>query len=300
MSESLQKARGPWTAEPIDPTISVIIPTYNRSAFLLDALRSVADQTYKAVEVIVVDDCSPEPLALPAVSGLNVKVLRHSRNQGAAAARNTGFAHSTGDWVLFLDDDDLLTPNRLAHAVQGMGNAHFHAARMECFEPDGTVQQVTTKYDGDLRGVFLDGSHPFGRQPIFGQVVMRREDFIQFNPTLRRAEDSEWWLRQTDRAIFSWTDEVGLRVRLHEEVRNYTYLSDYFMIRRHLAQTYGPKSSARRRASLYSKAAGAAINGGHRGQAVVWSVRSLFARPTPHALRQLAKACLTRLFGKAE
>lgn len=274
------------------PTISVIIAAYKRSRYLAEAIESLAAQTYPPHEVIIVDDCSPEPVLVPEFPGLGLTCLRHGRNQGPAAARNTGFAHSSGDWVVFLDDDDLLTPRRLERAVTGMGDSYFHAAGLERFYPDGRSVRATTKFEGDLRNVFLDGSEPYGSQPQLGQVVFRREDFIQFNPTLRRAEDSEWWLRQSDRAIFSWDDEVGIRQRMHAEDRNYMHLADYFQIRRMLAQTYGPTSSPKRRATLYSKVAGAALQTGRRWHAVLWSARSLGAQRSRHALKQLVRSLL--------
>lgn len=275
------------------PTVTVIIPTFDRAQYLGDALRSVAEQTHPAAQVIVVDDYSPTPIVLPDVPGLEVTLLRHARNQGAGAARNTGLAHAKGDWVLFLDDDDLLTPTRIQLAIDGMGEARFHACAVEYFSPDGKAISGK-RFSGDLRSTFLDGSEPNGRHPSLGQVMLRREDVLQFNPTYRRAQDTDWWLRMTDRAVFAWSPEVGLRVRVHDGPRKYLKNDYIFNTRRRLALEHGQSSTRQRRAHLYRQTAGAAIRAGRRWQAIYWSSRSLFAVPTLLGWKQLARAIVGR------
>ncbi len=87
------------------PRVSVIIPTYGRPTLLLDAIASVLAQQVAGIEIIVVDDASPEPIT---VTGDH---LRHSisENRGSAAARNLGVSAATGDILAFLDDDDQWT-----------------------------------------------------------------------------------------------------------------------------------------------------------------------------------------------
>ncbi len=91
-------------------SVSVIIPTYNRLAFLTKTLSALSEQTYPSelVEVVVVDDCSRDET--PAfIRNLDTRFkllsLRHERNRGRAAARNTGIREAGGDLVLFVDDD---------------------------------------------------------------------------------------------------------------------------------------------------------------------------------------------------
>ena len=88
--------------------VSVVVPTYGRPDFLPDAVRSVVDQTYAPIELIVVDDCSPDPIE-PVVDEIDTtglrrtEVIRHRQNRGANAARNTGIEAATGDVIAFLD-----------------------------------------------------------------------------------------------------------------------------------------------------------------------------------------------------
>jgi hypothetical protein len=92
------------------PFFSVIIPTYNRSALLREALQSVFSQEYTDYEVIVVDDGSAEDIgALVREFGDCVTYLRQE-SRGPGAARNLGIAHATGEYIAFLDSDDLWFP----------------------------------------------------------------------------------------------------------------------------------------------------------------------------------------------
>ena len=103
------------------PLVSVIIPTYNQREYLVQAIESVLAQTYESVEVIVVDDGSTDDTAQAvATMGRAVRYIRQS-NRGAAASRNAGIAHATGQYVAFLDHDDLWMPQKLAMQVSLFG-----------------------------------------------------------------------------------------------------------------------------------------------------------------------------------
>jgi glycosyltransferase involved in cell wall biosynthesis len=96
--------------------LSVIIPAYNRASLLGETLRSLLAQTFPASEIIVVDDGSSDNTAEVAEAfGPPVKVIRR-HNGGPAAARNTGFKASSGEYIHFFDSDDLAAPNK--HEVQ--------------------------------------------------------------------------------------------------------------------------------------------------------------------------------------
>jgi glycosyltransferase involved in cell wall biosynthesis len=104
------------------PLVSAVVPTYGRPEFFVDAIRSVVDQTYEWVELVVVDDCSPQPIE-PRVTAVEtnelerVIVRRHETNKGANAARNTGIRAANGDYVAFLDDDDRWRPEKVERQI---------------------------------------------------------------------------------------------------------------------------------------------------------------------------------------
>jgi glycosyltransferase involved in cell wall biosynthesis len=97
---------------------SVIIPTHNRPALLQEALSSVLGQTVLPAEIIVVDDASEPPVSLPENgNGVPLRLLRHEKPRGGAAAKNTGAQAAQGELIAFLDDDDLWAPIYLEHAT---------------------------------------------------------------------------------------------------------------------------------------------------------------------------------------
>ncbi|MCX7766035.1 MAG: glycosyltransferase [Candidatus Sumerlaeia bacterium] len=101
---------------PEKPLISVIIPTYNRPLQLKRAVRSVLNQTYSNYEVIIIDDGSTLNIAdvLNSFSDPRIKLIKHERKRGGAAARNSGLQIACGDFINFLDDDDEIAPDKFA------------------------------------------------------------------------------------------------------------------------------------------------------------------------------------------
>lgn len=105
-------------------TISVVIPAYNRARTIGKAINSVLDQTLPVCEIIVVDDGSTDDLAgALAPYGDQISLIRHTDNQGAAAARNTGVAAAQGNYIAFLDSDDHWTPDKLCRQIAFMQTA---------------------------------------------------------------------------------------------------------------------------------------------------------------------------------
>jgi glycosyltransferase involved in cell wall biosynthesis len=104
------------------PLVSILIPAFNAQATLGDTLRSAIGQTWRAKEIIVVNDGSSDATGAVAegFAPKGVKVVTHS-NQGAAAARNEALSLSSGDYVQWLDADDLLVPDKIEHQVRALG-----------------------------------------------------------------------------------------------------------------------------------------------------------------------------------
>jgi hypothetical protein len=104
--------------------ISVVLPTRNRSSLLRQALRCAQSQTWRDVEVIVVDEGSTdETPRILADEFAGVRRIQHETAQGPSVARNAGVAAATGDWVFFLDDDDLIHPRHLEELLQASKTA---------------------------------------------------------------------------------------------------------------------------------------------------------------------------------
>lgn len=105
------------------PKISVIIPTYNRAQMVCDCVRSVLATDYPALEVIVVDDCSPddtrEKIAAAFGGDSRVIYLRNEKNKLLAVTRNVGARVASGDYLFFLDDDNIVDKNILVELTKG-------------------------------------------------------------------------------------------------------------------------------------------------------------------------------------
>ena len=108
------------------PLVSVVIPIYKAEATLSSCIDSLIGQSYRPLELLFVDDCSPDRGAELVASrtpelqerGIQVKLLRHPVNQGVAVARNTALDAATGDYIYSVDADDELAPNTIELLVQ--------------------------------------------------------------------------------------------------------------------------------------------------------------------------------------
>ncbi len=193
------------------PKISVIIPVYNGGSMAAEGIRSVLEQTYPAHEVIVVDDGSTDdtPQAL-ATFGERIKMKRIP-NSGPSGARNEGMRLATGDWIAFLDHDDLWFTNRLEKTVQAIEKypevgffccnyvvryAHLDGKRVGHYSILRNARELN--FDAPLKkdafGLLLK-EHFVGTP----SAVLIRRDIIRkagdFNPKNRMAQDYEYWLQ---------------------------------------------------------------------------------------------------------
>src|SRR5579872_2171738 len=103
--------------EPQRPLVSVVVVCYNQAHFLADAINSVLGQTYKNVEIIVVDDGSTDDTAATAQRFPGIRYI-HQKNCGLSAARNTGLKASRGQYLVFLDGDDRLLPEAVSVGIE--------------------------------------------------------------------------------------------------------------------------------------------------------------------------------------
>lgn len=186
-------------AKPLTLPISVVVPAYNRADLLPRALSSVAAQQPAApAEVIVVDDGSSDNTAVIA-ERLGATVLRHDRNRGPGAARNTGFAFATQPWLAQLDSDDEWLPSCLA-TLWELHDGHVLVCGGSLgFGPDGTP----LRYNGTMRRLpetLRSGATlAFPDNFIASSGVLVRADVVRavggYSSDMRYAEDLDLWIR---------------------------------------------------------------------------------------------------------
>jgi len=178
------------------PLVSVIIPCYNYSHFLAEAIDSVLRQTHLATEIVVVDDGSVDDTRAVAARYPRVRYI-YQHNQGLAAARNTGIENSTGTYITFLDADDWLFPDALAVNVQYLEQsqpAAFSAGWHTAVEANGFRREVMNSASPNAYlGLLARGNYI----AMIAAVMFRRAilaDF-RFDTSLANCEDYDLFLR---------------------------------------------------------------------------------------------------------
>lgn len=109
----------------IDGLVSVIMPSWNTSNFIAESIQSVIDQTYENWELIIVDDCSTDNTddVVAKFTDKRIRYFKNEKNSGAALSRNRALREARGEWIAFLDSDDLWNPDKLEHQINFM-NEH--------------------------------------------------------------------------------------------------------------------------------------------------------------------------------
>lgn len=165
------------------PLISIIIPVYNRAAIFQQTLQSALAQSYPNLEFIVVDDGSSPAITLPSGAEAKVRLLRQ-KNAGAPAARNAGFAQSTGEYVIFWDADIMAEPRCLRALYEAL-QRHPEASYAYCDFKFGAKKMTAGEFSAaELR----EGNY------ITTTSLIRRADFPGFDESLRRFQDWDLWL----------------------------------------------------------------------------------------------------------
>jgi glycosyltransferase involved in cell wall biosynthesis len=200
--------------------VSVVVPTRNRSRLLATSLRSVLRQRGVDLEVIVVDEGSTDdtPAVVAAFCDARIRVIRHDMPRGVSTARNAGAADARGEWVAFLDDDDLWAPDKLVHQL----NAALITGREWAYT--GSVNIVDS-------GRIVHGQPPPAPEEVTAalprynaipgggsNVVVRRETLRRVGPfdtRLRNTEDWEMWIRLAQSGQPAWVCRPLMAYRVH-------------------------------------------------------------------------------------
>lgn len=201
------------------PAISVILPVYNGEKTLRATIDSVLQQTFADFELIVINDGSQDGTleVLATIQDSRIQVFSYS-NSGVSISRNRGILEAKGEYIAFIDADDLWTPDKLA--------AQFNALQAN---PQAAVAYSWTDWV-DLEGNFLrSGSHICLSGQVFEHLLMK--DFVEsgsnplirrealaaigeFDPTVSPAEDWDLWLRLAARYEFINVPEAQILYRI--------------------------------------------------------------------------------------
>ncbi|ADI85775.2 glycosyltransferase [Geobacter sulfurreducens] len=206
-----------------DIQISILIPTYNRSRFLADAISSSLAQSYENFEIVVVDDGSTDNTP-EIVRGFNESKLRYiiKEHSGAPATRNRCIAEARGEFILWLDSDDVLMPDTLDRYVSMLQQV-----------PDADVLYgnlvITDEQLRPQRSLMYEDWYGRNSELLARMVhenlipnpgtLIRKNCFERiglYDETFRRAHDYQWWSRLIKAANFKHVDTTVLKWRWHE------------------------------------------------------------------------------------
>jgi glycosyltransferase involved in cell wall biosynthesis len=202
------------------PRFSVVIPVYNRKCFIQSTIASVFCQSYRPLEIIVVDDGSSDGTAavVRELTGPVPVVYHHQPNQGPSAARNVGVSLARGEWVAFLDSDDLWYPHKLAVIVESLkarpGVAVMYSGA-DIIEEEEKPGPVIGAAPGICRLLF--GTGPFPRPST---LVVHRDAFLRskgFDPQIHYCEDLELFVRLANTCQVHVIHESLIKYRKHDQ-----------------------------------------------------------------------------------
>jgi len=196
-----------------EPLVSIIIPAYNRERYIAQAIESVLAQTYRPIEIIVVDDGSVDKTADVANSFSDKVRYFYQPNSGCGTARNTGVLKARGSFLAFLDSDDLWIKEKLFRQMEvlqsdtGLDMVFGHVEHF--YSPD---------LDHDSRRKFVC---PAEKMPGYnaGTMFIRQEAFLRvglFDDHFQFSEFIDWYGRAKDKGLKSvMLPEVLLKRRIH-------------------------------------------------------------------------------------
>jgi GalNAc5-diNAcBac-PP-undecaprenol beta-1,3-glucosyltransferase len=206
-----------------DPFFSIVIPVYNRSALLQETVKSIHAQTFSSYEIIIVDDGSTDGSG-PEIDRLygNVSniVIIHQPNQERGASRNNGFKKATGEYVIFLDSDDLLLPVHLEvlyNKIQDLNNPDFISTKYDFLRNGKRVRSIISdSAEGYYDYRFFLNGNPYGCN-----VCVRRlnEKLCLFEEDRRYSIKEDWlfFLENLQGQKIYLIDQVTLLMVDHDE-----------------------------------------------------------------------------------
>jgi glycosyltransferase involved in cell wall biosynthesis len=205
-----------------NPLVSVIIPNYNYGRYLREAIDSVLNQTYLNLEIIVVDDGSKDNSKEVLESyGTRIKTI-FQQNQGVSAARNNGVALSRGEYLAFLDADDLWLPRKLERQLELFSRDQeiglVHVGMEEIDEDGNTLSNLEDGMEGWISVEML----LFNKPTIFGAgsgILIPRRVFDEiggFDPRLSTSADWDANYQISARYRIGFVREILIKYRMHK------------------------------------------------------------------------------------
>lgn len=203
----------------MDDLVSIVIPTYNRSEFISDALHSVFQQTHQNLECIVIDGGSTDGTReiLQEFQDDRLRLRFREQPHGVASARNVGIESSGGEYIVFLDDDDKLFSNAVETLVETIDAQPLECAGIFAAQRyldrygDSHIQEVPHGRVEEYEDVSISG---------FSCTLIRKEVFDSIgniDETFPACEDSDLWIRIFSKYFMIGVNEILYERRIHKD-----------------------------------------------------------------------------------
>jgi glycosyltransferase involved in cell wall biosynthesis len=198
---------------------SIIIPTYNRAAFIENTVRSVLDQSYQNFEIIVVDDGSTDNTQ-EIINNLKNEKVKYFKIQNSerAFARNFGTLKSTGNYITFLDSDDALFPNHFANAVESINKFNkppfLHLGYEIVNEDNNLLFKIDNLKSDEI--YFLVRGNSLSCNGCFLREDVSRKYLFNEDRNLSGSEDWELWFRVLANCGIKTDNRISSRMHNHE------------------------------------------------------------------------------------
>lgn len=185
----------------MDNMISVIIPTYNRCTLLLKSVKSVLKQSYKNIEVIVIDDCSTDKTKeyIRKIKDDRLKYIRLRKNHGACYARNVGIRKSKGEYIAFQDSDDVFLKNKLEVQLNNMikKGSDMDFCKLHVIIGDYRWEFPNEEQDNKIRSSKILNELCYGNLISTQAILVKRKvlNAVMFDESLPRFQDYDLVLR---------------------------------------------------------------------------------------------------------
>ncbi len=200
--------------------VSVIMPTYNCGAYMEESIRSVQNQTMQNWELLVVDDCSTDNTSDVMElfsSDDRIRYLRLEKNSGPACARNYGLDHASGEYIAFLDSDDLWMPDKLEKQLEFMKK---QGARVSCTAYEAISEQgerlgetIKPFKKADYNRVLYTGNC-LGNSTVMYERAMFSDVRV---PDIRKRNDFALWLQILKKETYAFgMDDILMQYRVRE------------------------------------------------------------------------------------
>ena len=196
--------------------VSVIIPTFNRESTLKDSINSVLNQTYKDIEVILVDDGSTDNTK-QIVSEINDERLKYyyKENAGACAARNDGVKFARGKYIAFHDSDDIWHASKLEKQVKKIKEEKCDLVFCKSLRDDGNKKTPIPKRIPEGTVSKRDDIFGVGTQTLCGKAEVFKEN--KFDASFPRLQELEWLYRTLNKYTVYCIDEGLVEYAINED-----------------------------------------------------------------------------------